>query len=374
MPENQIIHTRERRKLGGYGMKKIFLTTSAILVLTASARADVVVMSWGGDYGAGQVEAFNRPFTKETGIKSSMVDSDNPVPQVKAMVESGNVTVDVVEFEYADAIRACDEGLLEPIDPGILPPGDDGTPAKDDFLPGAVTECGVATVVWSMVFAYDTNKFPQGPTSVADLFDIKKFPGKRGLRKSAKVNLEMALMADGVPASDIYKVLSTPEGVDRAFAKLDTIKHQVVWWQANAESVRLLADGEVVMTIAPANRFFNASIVEGKPLKTVWDGQIYDYALWVIPKGAPHLKDAMKYVAFSTDTKRLANIATVLPFGPPRKSSVPLVHMFKDGKTDIRPHMPTSPENMKNALPSSFEFWVDREAELTERFNAWLAN
>ena len=99
--------------------------------------------------------------------------------------------------------------------------------------------------IWANVFAYDTTKFPEGPTTVADFFDLEKFPGKRGLRKGAKAVLELALMGDGVPAAEVYSVLGTPEGVDRAFAKLDTIKSEVVWWEAGAQAPQLLADGEV---------------------------------------------------------------------------------------------------------------------------------
>ncbi|MGO4568725.1 ABC transporter substrate-binding protein [Rhizobium sp. 2YAF20] len=355
-------------------MNKYLLTTTMILALTTTARAEVVVMSWGGDYGAGQVAAYNNPFTEQTGIKSSMVDSDNPTALVKSMVEAKNVTVDVVEVEYPDALRGCDEGLLEQIDPSILPAAADGTRAENDFLKGSITECGVGTVVYSSVFAYDNKKLAQGPTTIADFFDTKKFPGKRALRKQPKFALEMALMADGVAAADVYKVLGTPQGVDRAFAKLNSVKDQLVWYGANAEAARLLADGEVVMSSGPANRFFNAAVAEGKPFTTVWDGQIYDFAMFVIPKGAPHLEDAKKYLAFATDTKQLAKMATELPFGPARKSSIPLVHFFKDGKTDIRPHMPTNPDNLKNALSVSSEFWSDHEAELTERFNTWLAS
>ncbi|ACI59688.1 extracellular solute-binding protein family 1 (plasmid) [Rhizobium leguminosarum bv. trifolii WSM2304] len=354
-------------------MKKYLLATTMIVSIATAARADVVVMSWGGDYGAGQIAAFNKPFTEQTGIKSSMVDSDNPTALIKSMVEAKNVTVDVVEVEYPDAIRGCDEGLLEPVDPAILPAGSDGTAANDDFMKGAVTECGVATVVYSWVFAYDNKKFTDGPKTVADFFDTKKFPGKRALRKQPKFALEMALIADGVSTADVYKVLNTKEGVDRAFAKLGTVKGDLIWYQANAEAARLLADGEVVMSSGSANRFFNAAVSEGKPFTTVWDGQIYDFAMFVIPKGAPHLDEAKKYLAFATDTKQLAAMATELPFGPARMSAVPLVHFFKDGKTDIRPHMPTNPDNLKNGLAVSSDFWADHEAELTERFNAWLA-
>ena len=107
-----------------------------------------------------------------------------------------------------------------------LPAGADGTPATEDFLEGTLYECAVANIVWSTIFAYDKSKMKDGPTKMADFFDLKKFPGKRGLRKGAKVNLEFALMADGVAAKDVYEVLATPEGVDRAFKKLDTIKER----------------------------------------------------------------------------------------------------------------------------------------------------
>jgi spermidine/putrescine-binding protein len=176
-----------------------------------AAQADVTVMSWGGAYGEAQTEATVKPFTAATGIATMMVDSDNPATPIKAMVEANNVTIDVASLEYADAIRLCDEGVLEPIDIAALPAGADGTPAADDFLPGAVTECGVSTDIWSTVFAYDTTKFPEGPTTAADFFDLEKFPGKRGLRKGAKAVLEFALMADGVPAAEVYDGAGTPK-------------------------------------------------------------------------------------------------------------------------------------------------------------------
>ena len=183
-------------------MKKVLTITTALTLLASAAHADLTVMSWGGAYGEAQTNAFVKPFMEKTGVKTVMVDSDNPATPIKAMVESGNVTVDVASVEYADAIRLCDEGILEPIDPASLPAGSDGTAAKDDFLKGAVTECGVSTDIWANVFAYDTTKFKgdNAPKTVADFFDLKKFPGKRGLKKGAKAVLELALMADGVPA------------------------------------------------------------------------------------------------------------------------------------------------------------------------------
>ena len=355
-------------------MKKLLVLSTALTGVAFAAQADVTVMSWGGSYTTSQVEAYHKPFTAATGINVVSVDSDNPAPQIKTQVEAGNVSVDVADVEYADAIRMCDEGMLEEIGMDALPAGADGTPAADDFLPGAVTDCAVATIVFSTVYGYDTTKFEKPPTTIADFFNTADFPGKRGMGKRAKANLEMALMADGVPAAEVYATLSTPEGVDRAFAKLDTIKKDVVWWEAGAQPPQLLADGEVTMSTAYNGRLFAAEVSEAKPFKTVWDGQVYEYDLFVIPKGAPNLEAAMEFVKFATSTQALADQAKWIAYGPSRKSSAALVGLFTDGKTEMAPYMPTNPANMTNALASSYDFWVDHDGELNERFNAWLAN
>jgi putative spermidine/putrescine transport system substrate-binding protein len=354
-------------------MKKILILSTALSSLAFAAHADITVMSWGGAYGEAQTEAFVKPFVAATGKPTVMVDSDNPATPIKAMVEAGNVTVDVASVEYADAVRLCDEGILEPIDAAALPAGSDGTPAADDFLKGAVTECGVSTDIWANVFASDSTKFPEGPTKVADFFDLEKVPGKRGLRKGAKAVLELALMADGVAPADVYATLSTPEGVDRAFAKLDTIKKDVVWWEAGAQAPQLLADGEVAMTTAYNGRIFGAAVGEGKPFQIVWDGQLYENELYVVPKGAPNKDLAMDFIKYATSTEGLRAQASNISYGPPRKSANVEKLMYKDGKTEMGPHLPTNPDNMKNSLLTSSDFWVDHDSELNERFQAWLS-
>lgn len=347
---------------------------AAALCAGAASAGSITVVSWGGAYTKSQVEAYHKPWIAKTGNQIVSEDYNGGLAEVKAQVEAGNVTWDLVDVELSDAVRGCDEGLLEPIDASILPAGADGMAAADDFLPGTLHDCAVANIVWSTIFAYDSSKIADGPTTIGDFFDLEKFPGKRGLRKGPKANLEMALAADGVPASEIYDVLSTAEGVERAFAKLDTIKDSVVWWEAGAQPPQLLADGEVAMTTAYNGRIFNAVASEGKPFTIVWDAQIYDLDLWVIPKGAPNKDLAMEFVAFSTATEQLAAQASYISYGPARKSSAALVGSFHD-KPDLAmgPQMPTAPANFTTAIQNDFEFWADNQDELNERFNAWLA-
>ncbi|MEL7212281.1 MAG: ABC transporter substrate-binding protein [Pseudomonadota bacterium] len=355
-------------------MKKTLIMTTALMGTAFAANAaEVTVMSWGGAYTKSQVEAYHKPFTAEMGIAVNSVDADNPATPIKAQVEAGNVTVDVADVEYSDAVRLCDEGLLVELDHSMLPPAPDGTPAAEDFIEGALTDCAVANIVWSTVMAYNTENNATSPDSIDDFFNLADFPGKRGLRKNAKANLEMALMADGVPADEVYAMLETDEGVDKAFAKLDTIKDEVVWWEAGAQPPQLLADGEVVMSTAYNGRIFNAAVGEGQPFEIVWDGQILDFDLFVIPQGAPNMEEAKKFIAFATDTQRLADQASWISYGPARQSSGELVGLYSDGKTEMAPHMPTAAANLENALVNNFEFWADRDTELNERFNAWLA-
>jgi ABC-type Fe3+ transport system substrate-binding protein len=218
-------------------------------------------------------------------------------------------------------------------DVASLPAAPDGTPAADDFLAGAVTECAVSTDIWANVYGYDTTKFTgEAPKTAADFFDLEKFPGKRGLRKGAKAVLEFALIGDGVPVGEVYATLSTPEGVERALAKLDSIKAEVVWWEAGSQAPQLLADGEVVMTTAYNGRLFAAAMNEGKPFQIVWDGQVYENEMFVVPKGAPNMADAMEFIAFATSTEGLRASAQQISYGPARKSSMAEEIIYKDGK------------------------------------------
>jgi putative spermidine/putrescine transport system substrate-binding protein len=207
---------------------------------------------------------------------------------------------------------------------------------------------------------------------VCAIFDLEKFPGKRALEKRAINNMEWALICDGVDAKDVYDVLDTKEGRERAFKKLDTIKDQVVWWSKGAQTPQLLADGEVVMGSTYNGRLF--SLIEEKkaPVAMLWDWQVFDLDGWIVPKGTKNLDEVMTYLRFATDTQRLADQAKYISYGPARKSSAPLVGKHATLGIDMKPHMPTSPENSKTTLLYNYEWWADNRDDLDQQFQAWL--
>ena len=169
--------------------KLTFATLSALFVAFGANAESITVVSWGGAYTKSQVEAYHKPWSQKTGNQVVSEDYSGGLAEVKAQVESGNVTWDVVDVELSDALQGCDEGILEEIDHSTLPAAPDGSPATQDFLPGALQDCAVGNIVWSTLYAYDKTKFDTPPTTMADFFDIEKFPGKRGMRKLGKAKL-----------------------------------------------------------------------------------------------------------------------------------------------------------------------------------------
>jgi putative spermidine/putrescine transport system substrate-binding protein len=335
------------------------LAVVAFSAATAHAAETLNVVTFGGAYEAAAKKAYFDPFTQSTGVNFSLESYDGGLAKLSAMEQAKNTTWDLIDLESNDAITACDEGLLKKIDKKSL-----GN--TSDFIPGSISECAVASMVWSTVYAYDASKFKTAPSTISDFFDLQKFPGKRGLRKSPKGSMEWALIADGVDPKDVYKVLATPAGVDRAFKKLDTIKKNIVWWEAGAQAPQLLADGAVVMTQAYNGRIDDAAKKDKKPFKIVWDAQVYDYEWWGIPTGAKHADMAAKFIVSASQPKSYADLSKYIAYAPPRKDAIALVD--KQRLADL----PTAPENFKRAVQINSAFWADNADEINKRFQVWL--
>lgn len=353
--------------------KGIIIGPIMALMMLGSASAiaapdkDLIVVSWGGAYTRSQMLAYVMPFRERIDEWVWMETYNGGLEEIRRQVETANVVWDVVDFELADLIRGCREGLLEKIDHSTLPAGADGTPAKEDFIDGAFTECGVGQTVWSTVVAYNTERFAgDRPQKLADFFDTKKFPGKRGLRRDPRVNMEWALMADGVAPDQVYAMLETDEGQKRAFAVLDRIRSAIDWWQTGSDPVRLLNSGAVAMTSVWNGRMYRPIAEQGKPFAIVWDGQIWDIDSWGIPKGSANLDKAMDFIRFSTGTDPLAEQTKYITYGPARKSSMTLV------ADQTKRLLPTAPENMATALQTDAAWWATHHKALTAKFEKWL--
>jgi putative spermidine/putrescine transport system substrate-binding protein len=347
-------------------MKKLTIVLGAALLAgtafasVAKAADELTITSWGGAYSESQRKAFYEPYIA-AGNKITEAEYSGEIAKVRAMVEAKAVTWDVVDVDTQTALAGCAEGTFEVIDWAKL--GLD----KSKFIGGDVSECAVPNILYSTIAAYDTTKTAEPASLFEALFDQAKYPGKRALQKSPFINMEWALMADGVAPEDVYKVLGTAEGVDRALKKLDTIKKDVVWWTAGAEGPQLLADGQVVFATSWNGRFYSAIKTDKKPFKIIWDRQAPDWDFWAIPKGTPKIEEAYRFIAFASDPQRMADQTKYISYGP--------ANMDSSAKIDpaILPDLPSAPDNLKTVFYPDPQFWGDKGDELRERFNAWLA-
>jgi len=332
----------------------------ALMAGPAMAR-DLTIVSWGGSYQDAQREVYFAPFTEATGLALTEDSWNGGIGALRARAE-GPASWDVVQVETDELVLGCEEGIIVPIDW-------EAVGGEDSFLPAAVHECGVGTIVWATVLAYDADRFPDDPPgSWADFFDTEAYPGTRALRAGPRQALEFALMGDGVPFEEIYDVLATEEGIERAFAKLESIKDSLIFWEAGAQPPQLLASGEVVMTSAYNGRVTAANQSEGKNFRIGWGaGFVYQIDSWVILANSDKQAEALEFIAFASDPENQKNLPPFIPYGPTHKDAAALVDPA------VQPDIPTAPQNLESGLFFDDGFWVDNVERLNERFTAWAA-
>jgi putative spermidine/putrescine transport system substrate-binding protein len=318
---------------------------------TASGDSgQVTVASYGGDYQKAQDQAYWQPFQKANpGIKI-VQDSPSDNAKIKAMAESGNVTWDMV---LVDDSFGLDEHAkwLEPIDYSQID--------KADFLPGYAEKYRIGADVEATVLAYREDKLDSAPAGLADFFDTAKFPGKRSAWKyTAGGILEAALLADGVPADQLY-----PLDVDRALKKLDTIRKDLVWWTEGAQSQQLLSSGETPMGLVWTGRAVDAA-KSAPAVKVQWSQWLTQNGWWVVPKGSPNKAAAMKLLAYQTGPEAQAALTKFLPYGPPNQKALPNVDpKYKD-------QLPTS--HLDGKVTVDAKWWAKNYDAVDKKFQAWL--
>ena len=341
---------------------KTAISALAVIGFVCSAQArDLTIVSSGGAYEQALKRAYIGPFAEKEGVPYKLDQWSSDVAKLRAQVESGAIAWDLMAVESPTMQAACDEGLLEPIDWSKFP-------QSADFLPGVMKKCGLINNFNAAIMAYDGDKIADGPTSFADFWDVKKYPGQRGVHYTAFETLEIALLADGVPSGDVYKILSTPQGVDRAFAKLDQLKPYIVWWRTGSESMQRLVSGEVVMTTTWNGRPYSVNQTDKKNFKVVWQaGGLLEQDGMAIVKGSPNKDLAMKFLAFYGSPEPEAEFYKLIPYGGANKKSYDLVD------TATLRNLPSSPENIRYLTPADNDFWADNREALTARFNIWAA-
>ncbi|MFZ0097338.1 MAG: ABC transporter substrate-binding protein [Gemmobacter sp.] len=334
-------------------MKTTLIALAFASALTSAAQAqDMVFTSWGGTTQDAQAAHWAAPFT-EKGGPAVVQDGPTDYGKIKAMVEAGAVTWDVVDVEYDWALQAGKAGLLEPLDFAVID--------KSKLDPRFVSDFAVGSFYYSFVLGWNPANFADAqPATLADLFDTAKFPGKRTFYKwSAPGVIEAALLADGVAPDALY-----PLDLDRAFKKLDTIKSDIIWWEGGAQSQQLLASGE-----APIGFFWNGRISalqsDGMEVGVSWDQNITAADALVVPKGAKNKDAAMKFIAEATSAEGQAAFAAATGYAPINLGSADLMDPA------VRATLPDAQTAVQ--VNADMAYWAEHRDEIGNRWYAWQA-
>lgn len=318
----------------------------------AKNAGSLVFVDWGGTNTDARIEKNIKPFEEKTGIKVTVV-TPSDYAKLIAMVENGTTEWDVMNCDAYWGVYAGKKGYLEPIDYKTV----------TEKLDKAVElEHVVGAEVYDSVISYNTDKYTadSAPKSWTDFYDLQKFPGKRAVWQYPVTVLESALLADGVPMDKLY-----PLDLDRAFAKLDTIKDSIVWWTKGAQPAQMLSTGEADIALAWSGRIMNAKD-EGAPLGLTYNEGMRIAAGWVVPKGAHNKENAMKFINFISSAEQQAAFSSQIPYGSTNPEAVKLLsaeQIERIGQT---------PEQVAHEFYIDNDYWADHLTEVVERFNAWL--
>ena len=337
------------------------------LLLSVPANATVRVVSWGGAYETAQRSAIFGPFKAETGVAVEILQHDG---SSEAMVQRGKAEAwDVVDLTEDQAISACRSGLLRRVDFGKLIFSDPSD--SQDFVRGAFRECSVAQNAFASVIAYSDDAFPgTKPGRIEDFFDLDNFPGKRAIEQSPDGILEWALLAEGVPPSQVYDLLSTSRGLRLAFRKMESIRDSIIWWNDVAEPGAFLSTGKAAMASGYNGRFFAAA--RTAPIVIVWDGRIIGYEVWAIPATSTNVEAALAFIRFAVRPRQMARLAERIPYGPTRLSAMTLIGLDPDKRIPMRLHLPNAPAHPARALVRDSSWYAHTAAIRRKRFEDWL--
>lgn len=340
------------------------LVTVALLVAPALAVPpafaspnDLTIVTRDDSLQHAMQSAYVQPFTAVTGAPVQQENWDGGIDTLRTQAKTPNNPWDLVLVDADELAAGCGEGLFEKLDWSAIG-------GKDHYLPQAVSDCGVGAVVDTTVLAWDKDKLPVAPTW-ADFWDVAKYPGKRGLRKGVRGNLEFALMADGVAPADVYKTLSSAEGVDRAFRKLDQLKPYIVWWSTDTEAAHILASGDVLMTSGPSGPIAATADQEHKNFGLQFAGSLNEVQSWAIMKGSQAARAAQQFLYF---TGMPAVELRLLKAG----GVAGLAKGLNDGlPPELAAVSASAPANLAAGLKVDTGFWHDNLPKLRQRFDAW---
>ncbi len=131
---------------------------------------------------------------------------------------------------------------------------------------------GVGGYTYAYVLAYDTEIYKDHPPqSWVDFWDVKRFPGKRGLWRWMNGGFEAAMLSAGAARNKVY-----PIDLSLVMDRLKQLKPHLQTWESGAQSSQMLIDRVVGMSCIWHTRAVQLAAESKGRIAWTWaDGILY---------------------------------------------------------------------------------------------------
>ena len=166
--------------------------------MAQAQSAEIVVGTWGGDYGALLQSEIDEPLAKPLGITVSQDIANNDPRRTKLIAEKGSrrSSMDVACINDIDSFTLSQQGILETVP-------ESSVPRLAQVIPVLKKPQSIPHIYSAMVVIYNPNQIKTPPKSYADLFD-PKYKGRVGYSDILYTwNVAAANIAGGGKADDL---------------------------------------------------------------------------------------------------------------------------------------------------------------------------
>lgn len=334
------------------------LAAPALRTSHGQTQPEVIVRTPGGAYDDIMRRFVYDPFTRETGIRVTVVAAT--AAKLISMFRANNVELDLIDTGDAQLLTLERLGALAPIayENWRWTKPEDIT--REVRLPHRV-----GNFTYASVLAFNKESFPNDthPKSWAEFWDATRFPGPRMLTDMAagSCSLEFALLADGVPKDQIY-----PIDMERALRAMSRIRPQIRrFWDTGALSAQMLSDREVVLGSIWNGRL-QTLIDRNAPLGYTWNEHMIQVQALGIFKDARNVQGAQRLADFMLQPEVQANYAKALIYGPTNERAFAMLTPEEIAR------MPGGENSRRTGFYQDITWWHDNRDRVSRAWSRWL--
>ncbi len=308
---------------------------------------ELTFVNYGGDGMKAAKAGWLEPYTEQTGV-TFQTDEPSDQAKIKAMVESGRTTWDVVDIDAASAGPECGTLYQER-------PADFDT---SELKPEQITDdCMIPIINQTVALVYNKELYADNPpTSITDFFNTD-FEGERITFNYWTGSAEPLALAAGIPAADVY-----PIDWGALATAVDSLGSDITFQSTLDQQNQSLESGNFGMCLCYLGRSAIAA-ENGADVGVVWDKVWVGWDGLYVIEGTENPDAAWDFVQFLATSEGQNGYYEYLPYSPSTTGEAP------DVREEYKPFMLTFNEDQVQEI-SNFDaaYWGEQGAAAADEW------